>query len=135
METGAEMFKLPPFAGVTHLHNGSSVPSIGGVPSLTAALAAVERAETALEAARIQARKAARREGTNTRGLFENSRYILRASGEKWVDEARGAGERAGYEMACKHLELLFDPSIDHDFKHVAERLAIAQRIGRVFTR
>jgi hypothetical protein len=83
------MFRQPPFAGVTHLHNCSSVPSIGGVPSLTAALAAVERAEAALEAARIQARKAARREGTSTRGLFENSRYILRASGEKWVDEAR----------------------------------------------
>jgi hypothetical protein len=74
-----------------HLFAGGngSVPSIGGT-SLAAALVGVEQAERALAAARALAQAAAKRERVSVRGLFEDSRFILRASGEKWVEQARG---------------------------------------------
>jgi hypothetical protein len=113
-----------PFAGVVPFRsNGSSVPSIGGTVTLAAALSRVAAAEEALSAARAHARAAAKREGVSVRGLFEDSRYILRATGEKWCDEARAEGDSAGYQRACKHLERAFDPSIDHEFKHITARL------------
>jgi hypothetical protein len=79
---------------VNHLFGNGSVPSIGGT-TLAAALAGVERAEQALEAARALARSAAKREGRSVRSLFEDSKFILRASGEKWADTARAEGEKA----------------------------------------
>jgi hypothetical protein len=82
---------------VNHLFGGNgSVPSIGGVPSLASALAQVERAEAALHAARALARAAAKRERVSVRGLFEDSKFILRATGERWCDTARSEGECAG---------------------------------------
>jgi hypothetical protein len=82
---------------VNHLFGGNgSVPSFGGTSSLAAALSAVERAEAALAAARALAKAAAKREGVAVRGLFEDSQFILRATGEKWVDQARGEGKHEG---------------------------------------
>jgi hypothetical protein len=79
---------------VNHLFGGNgSVPSIGGTTSLVAALAAVDRAEQALAAARALARSAAKREGRGARHLFSGGRFVSRASAERWCDEARSEGE------------------------------------------
>jgi hypothetical protein len=82
---------------VNHLFGGNgSVPSIGGTTSLAAALAAVDRAEQALEAARALARGAARREGKGIRHLFAEGRFVARASAERWCDQAREEGKHEG---------------------------------------
>jgi hypothetical protein len=78
---------------VNHLFGGNgSVPSISGTPSLASALAGVERAEQALEAARSAAKAAARREGKGVRHLFAEGRFVSRASAERWTDTARQEG-------------------------------------------
>ena len=83
------VFKLDHIFG-----NNGSMPSLGGAPSLVSALAGVERAEAALAAARALARSAAKREGVAVRGLFEDFRFILRETGERWTDQARREGEK-----------------------------------------
>jgi hypothetical protein len=90
------MFKNNPFAGVLPFRNGGSVPSIGGTPTLSAALAAVSRIEDALQAARSQAKAAARREGKSVRHLFDGHPFVARSSAEGWVDRARQEGRTAG---------------------------------------
>jgi hypothetical protein len=82
---------------LNHLFGGNgSVPSIGGVPSLAAALVAVTRVEDALEAARRQAKAAARREGRSVKNLFSEACFVARASAERWCDQAREEGRTAG---------------------------------------
>jgi hypothetical protein len=92
------MFKNSPFAGFTRLHGNGALPRIswvGGTPSLVAALARVEAVEGTLAEARAAARAAARREGKPVAGLFGESRFILRATREKWTDAARLEGMHA----------------------------------------
>jgi hypothetical protein len=107
---------------VNHLFGGNgSVPSIGGT-SLASALAAVERAEAALAAARALARSAAKREGKSVRGLFESSQFILRETGERWCDTARAEGEKATIAIFSRTVEMdSRDPS--SPFYHLARRL------------
>jgi hypothetical protein len=90
------MFKNNHLAGVLNFRSGGTVPNIDGTPTLAAALAGVERAEAALAAARALARSAAKREGRSVRSLFEDSKFILRASGERWCDQARAEGKHEG---------------------------------------
>jgi hypothetical protein len=92
------MFKNNSLAGVLSFRNGASVPSIGG--SLASALAAVERAEAQLDAARSQAKAAAKREGKSVRNLFADGAFVARSSAEKWVDAARREGEHEGHRQA-----------------------------------
>jgi hypothetical protein len=102
--------------------NNGSIPSIGGVPSLQAALAGVQRAEQALAAARALARSAAKREGKGVRGLFEGSQFILRATGERWCDQSRSAGEKAMVDIFARTLDMdAADP--DSPFHFLAKRL------------
>jgi hypothetical protein len=113
------MFKSSPFSGLVPFRNGGngSMPSIG--TSLTAALAGVERAEQALEAARALARSVARREGKSVRHLFGESRFISRASGERWADQAREEGMKAGCDIIVAGLTLDASPP----FQHLVARL------------
>jgi hypothetical protein len=112
------VFKLDHIFG-----NNGARPSLGGDgTTLDAALVAVSRAEAALTAARALARSAAKREGVAVRGLFEDSTFILRASGEKWADTARREGEKA--------MIAIFSRSVDTEaadetspFHHLARRL------------
>jgi hypothetical protein len=121
------MFKSNPFAGITPFRGSNgSVPSIGGVPTLQAALAAVDRAEAQLEAARSAARAAAKREGKSVSGLFEDSKYILRASGERWADAAREEGVETGCDLVVRGLRMSEDPP----FQHIAKRLKRNQAEG-----
>jgi hypothetical protein len=127
------MFKVDHLFGRTgsrpSISGNGSVPSIGGT-SLADALAGVERAEQALAAARALARAAAKREGQSVRGLFEDSRFILRASGERWCDTARSEGERAGLTMMADHLSRAYgaDPAAERaEVKTQLEREAPAR--------
>jgi hypothetical protein len=90
------MFKLTNFTG-----NGS-VPSIGGTPSLAAALVAVDRAEQALEAARSQAKAAARREGRGVKNLFSEGRFVARSSAEAWCATSRAEGRAEVLDAMCE---------------------------------
>ena len=117
------MFKNNPFAGITPFpRNGGSVPSIGGTVTLASALARVEAAEQALEAARAQAKAAARREGRSVSGLFAEGRFVSRATAEKWTDEARREGERAMANILSRSVSM---ESMDErsPFRHLAKRL------------
>jgi len=114
------MIKTSTFANLISFRNGGgSVPSIGGTVSLEAALADVARCERALEAARSQARGAARREGVNTRYLFDGHPFVARSSAERWVDDARAEGVKAGCDLVVRGLTLAEDPP----FQHLAKRL------------
>jgi hypothetical protein len=114
------MIKTSTFANLISFRNGGgSVPSIGGTPSLDAALVAVQRAEQALEAARSQARAAARREGTSTRNLFAEGKFVARSSAERWCDQAREEGGRAAGDALVRGLTMSEDPP----FQHLARRL------------
>jgi hypothetical protein len=109
---------------VNHLFGGNgALPSLGGgTTSLASALAGVERAEAALAAARALARSAAKREGVAVRGLFEDSRFILRETGERWTDQARREGERTMADIFGRTVETdSKDPS--SAFYHLAKRL------------
>jgi hypothetical protein len=117
------MFKLPHFAGgATPFRGNGSVPSIGGAVSLASALAAVERAEAALAAARALARSAAKREGVAVRGLFEDSRFMLRETGERWCDQARAEGEKVMASILSRSVSV---EAADENspFHHLAKRL------------
>jgi hypothetical protein len=104
---------------VNHLFGGNgSLPSLGGT-TLGAALVAVTRAEESLAAARALARSAAKREGVAVRGLFEDSRFILRATGERWTEQAREEGVKAGCDLVVRGLRMDEDPP----FQHLAKRL------------
>jgi len=75
--------------GVTHLHT-----SVNRTLSATLdiALDRVATAEKVLEAARSDARSAARRAGVSLSHLFGECSFIKRETGERWRDEARAAG-------------------------------------------
>jgi hypothetical protein len=103
---------------VNHLFGNGSVPSIGGT-SLTAALAEVERCERALESARTQARAQARREGKSVRNLFGESRFVSRASAERWTDQARSEGEKAIADIITRGFNMDESPP----FQHLVKRL------------
>lgn len=88
-------------AGVKAAQRGNGAGGLHVVPAvehmmLSAALAKVTEFETLLEAARNDARSAARRSGVKLSGLFSKSSFIRRETGERWADEAReeGAEER-----------------------------------------
>jgi hypothetical protein len=117
------MFKINPFAGVTPFRNGGSMPTINGNMTLATALQRVEAAEAALSAARAAARSAAKRESHSVRGLFEDSKFILRASGEKWTDQARDDGWKAGVNFLADSLESLRNPDPADPLYHIAKRL------------
>jgi hypothetical protein len=117
------MFKSNHLAGVLNFRNGGSVPSIGGV-TLAGALARVEAAEQALSAARSAARAAAKAEGKSVRHLFDGHPYVARSSAERWVDEARQEGWRAGATFLADAQAFLRDPDPpDSPFFHLATRL------------
>jgi len=107
---------------VNHLFGGNgALPSFGGT-SLASALAGVERAEAALAAARALAKSAARREGVAVRGLFEDSRFILRETGERWTDQARREGERTMADIFTRSVDM--DATDENSrFRHLAKRL------------
>jgi hypothetical protein len=110
------VFKLDHIFG-----NNGSLPSLGGT-SLAAALAGVERAEAALAAARALARSAAKREGVAVRGLFEDSRFILRETGERWTDQARREGEKTMVNILSCTVDM--DAADENSpFHHLAKRL------------
>jgi hypothetical protein len=118
------MIKSSPFASLVPFRNGASVPSFGGTPTLASALAGVERAEAQLEAARAQAKAAARREGRGVSGLFAEGRFVSRATAEKWTDEARNEGWRAGHNFLSDVLSRASRPPDPADpFYHIAKRL------------
>jgi hypothetical protein len=116
------MFKNNRLAGVLNFRNGGSAPSIGGTTSLASALAGVERAEQALAAARALARSAAKREGHSVRGLFEDSQFILRATGERWADTARREGEKTIADVFCRNIDAE-SRDANSPFRHLAQRL------------
>jgi len=118
------MIKTSHLAGVLNFRNGGSVPSIGGVPTLASALVAVDRAEQALEAARAQAKAAAKREGKSIRNLFADGAFVARSSAEKWCDEARRDGWKAGHNFLSDALNRANRPPDPADpFYHLAMRL------------
>jgi hypothetical protein len=51
--------------------------------------------------------------------LFEDSKYILRTSGERWADEARLAGVRTGCDLIVRGFNMDADPP----FQHLVARL------------
>jgi hypothetical protein len=110
------VFKLDHIFG-----NNGSLPSLGGT-TLAAALAGVERAEQALEAARALARAAARREGKSVRNLFSEGRFVSRASAERWCDQARAEGEKVMASILSRSVSM---ESADENspFHHLAKRL------------
>jgi hypothetical protein len=109
---------------LNHLFGSNgSVPSIGGVPSLAAALVAVARAEDALEAARRQAKAAARREGRSVKNLFSEGKFVARASAEKWTDTAREEGLKAGVNFLADSVERVRNPDPADPLYHLAVRL------------
>jgi hypothetical protein len=111
------VFKLDHLFG-----NNGALPSLGGGTSLAAALARVDAAEQALADARSQAKAAARRENKPVASLFGESRFILRASGEKWANEARRAGEKVMADIFTRNLDV--DAADDNSpFQHLAKRL------------
>jgi hypothetical protein len=68
------------------------------------------RAEAALKAARDKLEKETRREGHPVAGLFANSHFIERSSGERWVQEARNeflAREEENFQHVAHALENL----------------------------
>jgi hypothetical protein len=104
------VFKLDHIFG-----NNGARPSLGGGTSLAAALQRVDAAEQALADARSQAKAAARRENKPVASLFSDSRFILRASGEKWADAARREGETTVMRI---HTDAMFharglDPEVE----------------------
>jgi hypothetical protein len=108
---------------VTHFLGGNgSMPAIGGTTSLASALVAVTRAEETLAAARALARSAAKREGVAVRGLFEESRFILRETGERWTDQARREGEKAMIAIFSRNLDVECADAAS-PFHHLAKRL------------
>jgi hypothetical protein len=116
------MIKTSPFAGFVPFRNGGSVPSIGGAPTLVVALAAVERAEEMLKAARTVARAAARREGESVDGLFSESFFIKRSTAEAWSDRARRAGEKAMIAIFGRTVSM-DAADVDSPFYFLAKRL------------
>jgi hypothetical protein len=106
-----------------HIFGGNgSLPSLGGAPSLAAALAGVERAEEMLKAARTVARAAARREGKGIDGLFSESFFIKRSTAEAWSDKSRRAGEKAMADIFTRNLDV--DAADENSpFQHLARRL------------
>jgi hypothetical protein len=96
---GTMAFKLP------HLISTGRLPSlVAGTLSLSAALAEVDRAEQALEAARSAAKAAARREGRGIKNIFSEGRFVARASAERWCDTARLEGRLAGMQELADRL-------------------------------
>jgi hypothetical protein len=116
------MFKNNHLAGVLNFRSGGSVPLVGGA-SLAAALQRVEAAEQALSAARAAARAAAKAEGKSVRYLFDGRPYVARSSAERWVDEARSEGWRAGAGLLADAAAALRDPDKDSPFFFLAQRL------------
>jgi hypothetical protein len=120
-----KMIKSSTFSSLVPFRGGS-VPSIGGTPSMASALAAFERAEAQLEAARAQARAAARREGRSVSGLFGESNFIRRSTGERWADTARNEGWSAGHRFLSDALSRsVSTEALDEKspFRHLAKRL------------
>jgi hypothetical protein len=69
-----------------------------------------ERAEAQLKIARENMVAATRAAGKSTEGLFKDSRFILRTSGEKWVYQAEEAfleREQRNYEYVAIAIEKL----------------------------
>jgi hypothetical protein len=62
--------------------------------------------------------------------LFENSKFILRASGKRWVETARAEGKTEGMKWLANAIERAHaPPDPNDDFYHVKLRL---QREGRL---
>jgi hypothetical protein len=111
---------------IARVQGGGSVPSIG--TSLAAARVAVERAEQALEGARAQVRAAARREGVKISGLFSESQFIQRATGERWRDEALEQGKAERDALYRRVAEAVTNP--DPRFATVGAAMREAMRRG-----
>jgi hypothetical protein len=111
------VFKLDHIFG-----NNGARPSLGGV-TLAGALQRVEAAEQALSAARSAARAAAKAEGKSTRHLFDGHPYVARSSAERWCDEARSEGWRAGATFFADAVESLRNPDPKSEYYHLAMRL------------
>jgi hypothetical protein len=103
----------------------ASVPSVGGNGaggSVSFALERVAVAEKNLQAAREAARAAARKAGVDLAGLFSESAFIARATGERWRDAGRREGEKVMSDIFCRSLDA---ESRDEKspFQHLAKRL------------
>jgi hypothetical protein len=117
------MFKNNRLAGVLNFRNGGTGPLVvGGSMTLAGALQRVDAAEQALADARSQAKAAARRENKPVASLFGESRFVSRASAERWCDQSRSAGEKAMVDIFARTLDMdAADP--DSPFHFLAKRL------------
>lgn len=102
------------FSSLVPFRNGASVPSLGGTPTLQAAMARVDAAEQTLSAARAAARAAAKAEGKSTRYLFDGHQFVARASAERWCDEARKEGVKTGCDLLVRAFRMEADPPFEH---------------------
>lgn len=98
---------------------------------LTATLSKIGELETLLEAARNDARSAARRAGVKIDGLFGNSSFIRRETGERWADESFERGKRAGYhEVACCFLAAA-GKDADAEFARIRSELKASKAVRK----
>jgi hypothetical protein len=118
------MFKSNKLAGVLNFRNGGGIGPlvVGGSMTLAGALQCVDAAEQALADARSVAKAAARRENKSVASLFGESRFILRASGEKWADEGRRQGEKTMIAIFSRTLDM-DAADADSPFHFLAKRL------------
>jgi hypothetical protein len=106
------------------------VPTYNGANtnSLDLALARCAAAEENLESARASARAVAKAQGVKISGLFSESRFIRRESGERWADEARAEGhEQGGKEMIAMYAKINAPPSPEYVALGRAVRAAVAR--------
>ena len=85
------------------------VPAMKRIDPLRSFRRKVGAAEAALLSARAAMRAAAELAGVETAGLFEDTQFILRESGEQWVRDARRQGEDKGFASAMQGLKLLVE--------------------------
>jgi hypothetical protein len=107
---------------------GSDVSRLHAVPLpavermlLTTALAKIDTIEKTLEAARDDARAAARRAGVSGAYLFEFTGFIPRSTGHRWRDEAREEGANERNALLIKVFQAAANP--DPRFAGVAQQL------------
>ena len=105
------------------LRHRLGLTSGGGNTSLALLQQRFDRAEAELEAARAAMRSAADSAGIKRAGLFSGSAFISRETGEKWADEARNEGWRAGATFFADAVESLRNPDPADPMYHLALRL------------
>jgi hypothetical protein len=111
----------------------SRVPSNNGgsTDPVALALARCAAAEENLENARGAARAAARSAGKKISGLFSESAFIRRESGERWADEAAGRAHAEGKQAAYEELTRVFCRINGVDYEDAVARAKISAKISK----